>query len=331
MFVKSERTTFGVVVMSGGEAKKRNKVVSGGSSEIAKLFMDKDAKKRYDSFIVKRPLLIERGVYLDELVGRVDSLEILRARKWEPLCDVNVDDKTYVELVKFFYANVHEYNENELTFKTLVMKKSITISPDLISNILKIDRPDILENFIVFLYSSKEQAPEMATVIQRICIGSVSWENEKSKIAHIDLTPTYRMINRIVACNIHLRGHIVEIGYDTAQLLYTIAEREVIIDLPHYIFNNVRETSTVEDGRPCLPFSILVSKILKHNGVEFQQNDIFIYPINPLDMGILNKSVGAILGVKRGKRVKQATAVPQVMGSQAGTSQVGSNAGISEG
>ncbi|CAK9165219.1 unnamed protein product, partial [Ilex paraguariensis] len=91
-----------------GEAKKRKKEVSRESSGNAKLFVDKDAKKRYDSFIVKRPLLIKRGVYLDELVGRVDSLKILRARKWEPLCDVNVDDKTYVELVKFFYANVHE-------------------------------------------------------------------------------------------------------------------------------------------------------------------------------------------------------------------------------
>ncbi|CAK9168039.1 unnamed protein product, partial [Ilex paraguariensis] len=53
--------------MSGGEMKKRKKVVSGGSSGNAKLFVDKDAKKRYDTFIVKRPLLIECDVYLDEL------------------------------------------------------------------------------------------------------------------------------------------------------------------------------------------------------------------------------------------------------------------------
>ncbi|CAK9144105.1 unnamed protein product [Ilex paraguariensis] len=214
---KSERITFGAVVMSSGEAKKkRKKVVSRESSGNAKLFVDKDAKKR----------------------------------------------------------------------------------------------PDIPENSIVFPYSSKEQAPEMATVIQRICIGSVPWENEKSKIAHTDLTPTYRMINRIVACNIHPRGHTVEIAYDTAQLLYAIAEHEVIIDLPLYIFNHVREASAVEDDRPCLPFPILVSKILKHNVVEFQQNDSFIYPMNPMGMGTLNKSVEAILGVKQGKCVKQAAAVP---------------------
>ncbi|CAK9165220.1 unnamed protein product [Ilex paraguariensis] len=149
----------------------------------------------------------------------------------------------------------------------------------------------------------------MATVIQRICIGSVPWENEKSKIAHTDLTPTYRMINRIVACNIHPRGHTVEIAYDTTQLLYAIAEHEVIIDLSLYIFNHVREASAVEDDRPCLPFPILVSKILKHNVVEFQQNDSFIYPMNPMGMGTLNKSVEAILGVKQGKCVKQAAAM----------------------
>ncbi|CAK9187365.1 unnamed protein product [Ilex paraguariensis] len=147
----------------------------------------------------------------------------------------------------------------------------------------------------------------------------------------VDKDAKKRMINRIVACNIHPRGHTAKIGYNTAQLLYAIAEREVIIDLPFYIFNHVREASTVKDGRPCLPFSILVFKILKHSGVEFQQNDNFIYPMNPMSMGTLNKNVGAILGVKRGKYVKLAAAVPQVVGSQAGTSQVGSDAGTSEG
>ncbi|CAK9163368.1 unnamed protein product [Ilex paraguariensis] len=159
--------------MSGGETKKRKKVVVGGSSGNAKLFVDKDANKRYDTFIVKHPLLIERGVYLDELVGSVDCPEMFRAQKWEPLFDVNMEDKTYVELVKYFYVNVHDYKENELTFKTMVKKKSITVSPDLISNILKIDRPNIPENSIIFSYSSKEQAPKMARVIRRICIGSV--------------------------------------------------------------------------------------------------------------------------------------------------------------
>ncbi|CAK9180563.1 unnamed protein product, partial [Ilex paraguariensis] len=115
--------------MLGGETKKRKQVVSGGSSGNAKLFVDKDAKKRYDTFIAKRHLLLERDVYLDEL---------------------------------FFYANVNEYKENELTFKTLVRKKSITVSPDLISNILKIDIPDFPENSIIFPYSCKEQVPEMA-------------------------------------------------------------------------------------------------------------------------------------------------------------------------
>ncbi|CAK9142843.1 unnamed protein product [Ilex paraguariensis] len=53
--------------------------------------------------------------------------------------------------------------------------------------------------------------------------------------------------------------------------------------------------------------------------------------MNPMGMGTLNKSVGAILGVKWDKRVKQAATMPHVVGSQAGTSQVGSDAGTSEG
>ncbi|CAK9177854.1 unnamed protein product [Ilex paraguariensis] len=244
--------------------------------------MDKHAKKRYDTFIVKFSLLLEHGVYLDDVVGSVDCPEMLRAQKWDPLFDVHMEDKIYVDLIKVFYANIHEYKENELTFKSLVRKKSITISPDFISNILKIDRPDIHENFIVFPYSSKEQYLEMATVILGICIGSVPRENEKSKIAHIDLTPTFRMLNCIVACDIHPRGHTAEIVYDITQLLYVIGERGVYIDLPLYIFNHVLKAS-------------------KH--------DSFMYPMNAMGMGTLNKNVGVILGAKQDKRVKQPSAV----------------------
>ncbi|CAK9160744.1 unnamed protein product [Ilex paraguariensis] len=50
-----------------------------------------------------------------------------------------------------------------------------------------------------------------------------------------------------------------------------------------------------------------------------------------MGMGTLNKSVGAILGVKQFKHVKQPAAVPQVVGSQARTSQVGFDAGTSKG
>ncbi|CAK9149296.1 unnamed protein product [Ilex paraguariensis] len=231
--------------MTGAETKKQKKVTSRGSSGNAKLFLDKDAKKRYDTFIVKCLLLIERGVYLDELVGSVDCPEILRRRKWETLFDVSVEDKTYVYLVKIFYANVHEYKENELTFNSLVRKISITILPDLISNILKIDRPDIPENAIVFPYSSKEQVPDMMTVI---------------------------------------RGGIL-LSLDT----------------------------------------------IRHNYYMLLVNMSFMYPMNAMGMGTFNKSVEAILGVKRVKRVKQPSVVSQVVSSQAGASQGGSDVGTSEG
>ncbi|CAK9143383.1 unnamed protein product [Ilex paraguariensis] len=108
------------------------------------------------------------------------------------------------------------------------------------------------------------------------------------------------MLNCIAAFNIHPRGHTAEIGYDTTQLLYAIGERGVYIDLPLYIFNHVLEAS---------------------------KNDSFMYPMNAMGMGTLNKSVGVILGAKRDKCVKQPSTVSQVMGSQAdfafGTSEVG--------
>ncbi|CAK9172822.1 unnamed protein product [Ilex paraguariensis] len=53
---------------------------------------------------------------------------------------------------------------------------------------------------------------------------------------------------------------------------------------------------------------LFVDKDVKKR-VEFQQNDSFIYPMNAMGMGTLNKSVGAILGVKWAKCVKQPSAV----------------------
>ncbi|CAK9187260.1 unnamed protein product, partial [Ilex paraguariensis] len=56
----------------------------------------------------------------------------------------------------------------------------------------------------------------------------------------------------------------------------------------------------------------------------------FMYPMNAMGIGTLNKSMGAILGVKWVKHVMQPSAVSQVVGSQAGASQGGTDVGTSD-
>ncbi|CAK9165258.1 unnamed protein product [Ilex paraguariensis] len=154
---------------------------------------------------------------------------------WENIFDVKKDDKAYNNVVRLFYANLHDFDKVGHTLKSVVKGKEIKVFPNFISKMLKVPKPVITENSIVFPYKSKEEVLSMETVIETICGVDIEWADENNKIYQKNLRLLYRMLNIIVACNIDPKGHTTEFGYDRAQLLYAIGKGGCI-DLPHYIF-----------------------------------------------------------------------------------------------
>ncbi|CAK9139723.1 unnamed protein product [Ilex paraguariensis] len=157
-----------------------------------------------------------------------------------------MDEKTYTNLLKLFYANIHDYKENDLTFKSWVRKKSITVFPNLIAKVFKIPRLVIHENSIVFPYATKEQFFAMATVI------------------------------------VDPKGHIAQTGYDRAQLLLG---KGMCIDLLFYIFNYIGETSKENDltfkswvrKKSITVFPNLIAKVFKIPRLVIHENSI-VFP-----------------------------------------------------
>ncbi|CAK9144686.1 unnamed protein product [Ilex paraguariensis] len=84
-------------------------------------FFNDDCKHRYDNCFYNRPLLLERGVVLDEL--KDVGLDVIFAlRRWNSSVHIKKMDKTYNTLVKIFYSNLHDIDKVNHKFKSLVRK-----------------------------------------------------------------------------------------------------------------------------------------------------------------------------------------------------------------
>ncbi|CAK9142710.1 unnamed protein product [Ilex paraguariensis] len=130
----------------------------GKSSKGDTGFLNEEAKTLFESCFCQRPLLVERGVALSELVN-TECPKFIGGRNWENIFDVKKNDKAYNNVVRLFYANLHDFDKVGHTLKFVVRGKEIEVFPDFISKILKVPRPVITENTIVFPCKSKRGSP----------------------------------------------------------------------------------------------------------------------------------------------------------------------------
>ncbi|CAK9143532.1 unnamed protein product [Ilex paraguariensis] len=236
--------------------------------------------------------VVERGVALGELVN-TECPEFFGGRNWENIFDVKKDDKAYSNVVRLFYTNLHDFAKVGYTLKSVIRGKEIEVSPDFISKMLKVPRPVITENTIVFPYKSKEEVPSMETVIETICDVAIEWVDENSKIYQKDLRLPYRMLNIIVVCNIDPKGYTTELGYDRAQFLCAIG-KGACIDLPHCIFQLIMNAYELQDNRRRLPFPILITNIVKVYGVVIEPSESYTAAMCMINEGTMKKSVGHV-------------------------------------
>ncbi|CAK9145863.1 unnamed protein product [Ilex paraguariensis] len=84
-------------------------------------FFNKHCKLWYENYINYRPLLLERGVLLDQL-KEVGCDVIFSLHQWNSTVDIKKTDKAYNTLVKIFYSNMHDIDRDDYKFKSLVRK-----------------------------------------------------------------------------------------------------------------------------------------------------------------------------------------------------------------
>ncbi|CAK9139627.1 unnamed protein product [Ilex paraguariensis] len=244
-----------------------------------KIFFNRISEEVYRNRFCNRLVLLERGAQLDKMTI-VDCALIFGLRQWNSIVEINKNDKTYDGLVRLFYANMHDVEKEDLKFKSYMRNVHFEVNPNLISRILKAPSPFIVENTVTYPY--KNVAIELYGRPFKLNIDTFYQRY---------LTNNYRILNRIVGCNINPRGHSANFGVDKAHLLYGIG-KGIIINLPCLLFNEIVSVFDVEGKRKSLPFPILISKIMMHYRVVIHPSNTYKSPLSPFGECTLKNSLG---------------------------------------
>ena len=251
-------------------------------------FFNKTSEELYHNRFFSRPVLLERGAQLDKMTN-VNCAVIFGLRHWNSIVAINKKDKAYDGLVRIFYANIHNIEKKQdLKFKSYVRGVLFTVTPDVISKILKVRSP-FIENTVTYPYKKLSNKPTNQVVATELY--GRPFTAEIKKFYQKYLTNNYRVLNRIVGCNINPKGHNSNFGVHRAHLLYAIGTG-ISIDLPRLIFNEIVSAFEFEDKRKSLPFPILISKIIKGYGVAIHPTDTYKSPMSPFGECTLKKSLG---------------------------------------
>ncbi|CAK9177819.1 unnamed protein product [Ilex paraguariensis] len=212
-------------------------------------FFNKDCKQWYENYINYRPLLLERGVLLDQL-KEVGCDVIFSLHQWNSAVDIKKMDKTYNTLVKIFYSNMHDIDSDDYKLKSLVRNISFEVTPELVSKICGVCRPFISNNTLTYPFKNFKDISKLKDVNAEIegIPNKFSESVDDPKFFQQDLTPKYRMLNLIVGYNIIPKGHTAKFGLHRAHLLYVIG-KGICIDLPCLIVDEIISEQGIKDRR----------------------------------------------------------------------------------
>ncbi|CAK9147422.1 unnamed protein product [Ilex paraguariensis] len=255
-------------------------------------FFNKDCKQWYENYINYRPLLLERGVLLDQL-KEVGCDVIFSLHQWNSAIDIKKTDKTYNTLVKIFYSNMHDIDRDDYKFKSLVRNVSFEVTPELVSNILGVRQLFISNNTLTYPFKNFKDIPKLKDVHAEVegIPNKFSESVDNPEFFQQDLTPKYSMLNLIVGYNIIPKGHTAKFGLHQAHLLYVIG-KGICIDLPCLIVDEIISVQGIKDRRRCLSFPILIAKIMEDCGVVIHSSDTYFTPMSPIYGGTIKKSLG---------------------------------------
>ncbi|CAK9169552.1 unnamed protein product [Ilex paraguariensis] len=181
----------------------------------------------------------------------------------------------------------------DLKFKSLVRKVSFEVTPDLVSKILGVRRPFAHNNTLTYPFNNSKYIPKLEDVYTEMegIPNNFSESVADPLFFQQHLTLKYMMLNLIVGYNIRPIGHNVDFGLDQVHLLYAIGT-SMWIDIPCLIIDEFISVHSRKDRRKCLPFLILISKIMEDCGVVIHSSDAYSTPMNPIYSGTTKKSLG---------------------------------------
>ncbi|KAL2454703.1 putative S-locus lectin protein kinase family protein [Abeliophyllum distichum] len=200
----------------------------------------------YKNVTSSRNIIPERRVlisdFANELLGHV-----IQRNKWETF--VATPRVAYVEIVKEFYANIHDNLDNpeHPQYQQVYMRgQYIPFSPLAILWYYELDNTetDIL------------QAPNtnLQEVVTSICQGIDHWPDGSSTLNYNCLLPQVRTLDKMVSANILPTTHTSTVNMERARLLHWLQTKP--LNIGNYIFANVLH---IRNNRRCLAFPSLIT------------------------------------------------------------------------
>ncbi|KAL2510444.1 putative S-locus lectin protein kinase family protein [Abeliophyllum distichum] len=209
----------------------------------------------YKNVTSARNIIPERRVlisdFANELLGHV-----IERNKWETF--VATPRVAYVEIVKEFYANIHDNLDNpeHPQYQQVYMRgQYIPFSPLAILRYYGLDNTetDIL------------QAPNtnLQEVVTSICQGIDHWPDGSSTLNYKCLLPEVRTLDKMVSANILPTTHTSTVTMERARLLHWLQTKT--LNIGNYIFSNVWH---IRNNRRCLAFPSLITGLCEMYGID---------------------------------------------------------------
>ncbi|KAL2511886.1 putative S-locus lectin protein kinase family protein [Abeliophyllum distichum] len=176
-----------------------------------------------------RNIISERRVltsdFANELLGQV-----IERNKWETF--VATPRVAYVEIVKEFYANIHDNLDNSEHPKYQQVYMRGQYIPLSLLAILRYYRLDNTENDIF-----QAATTNLYEVVTSICQGIDHWPDGSSTLNYKCLLPQVRTLDKMVSANLLPTTHSSMVTMERARLLHWLQTKT--LNIGYYIFCNV--------------------------------------------------------------------------------------------
>ena len=191
-------------------------------------------------------------------------------------------DEAYENLIKEFYANAIVEGEE---LKCWVRRKSFSVSPEYLVEILHINRP-MLKNSPIY----DDLCPD-EELLRNGLRQDLEFSSNGNSVSVSSLPRKLRVLTIVMFHNLYLLSNTGYMNLRRALFLHDLISN-VEIDICAYIFHVLRKMVLQTESRICVPFCYLISRILKIKGIQPTTDESPCTKPSPINMRTFNASIG---------------------------------------
>ncbi|WJZ83104.1 hypothetical protein VitviT2T_002813 [Vitis vinifera] len=214
-----------------------------------------------DKVIVKRPIVVERVILITrfEEHGVAELLDFYKLRPF-----IQLTQEWYPTLVRAFYSNIKNVDEEKYSFHTSFKGVVVRVSPSLIGHTFSLETPKKAINFCILEIDIKVMSD---IITKELCGHSFQLG---TRVERRSLLPKCKILSLILFHTVlNKKGHLNELTLYVLHILFHMARRRKI-NLPALICHNMIETRRSNVSTRALPYDSTLCLLLQNAGLDFK-------------------------------------------------------------